>query len=69
MTISIREKAKANGLVKQALERASVTVPEYLNLDASKMSGQLVVNPHADQIPLPLVVNVAVVCEFLAYTT
>lgn len=69
MTISIREKAKSNGFVKQALERASVAVPEYLTLDTQKMSGQLVVNPHADQIPLPLVVNVAVVCEFLAYTT
>jgi small subunit ribosomal protein S4 len=69
MTISIREKSKNNGLVKQALERAAVTVPEYLSLDAPKMSGQLVVLPHGDQIPLPLVVNVAVVCEFLAYTT
>jgi small subunit ribosomal protein S4 len=69
MTISIHEKAKSNGLVKQALERAAVTVPEYLSLDAPKMSGQLVILPHADQIPLPLVVNVAVVCEFLAYTT
>ena len=69
MTISIREKSKNNGLVKQALERAAVTVPEYLSLDAPNMSGQLVVLPHGDQIPLPLVVNVAVVCEFLAYTT
>lgn len=69
MTISLHESAKSNGLVKQALERAAVTVPEYLSLDAPKMSGQLLVLPHADQIPLPLVVNVAVVCEFLAYTT
>ncbi len=69
MTISLHEKSKTNGHVKQSLERSAVTVPEYLSLDPVKMSGQLLVLPHLDQIPLPLVVNVAVVCEFLAYTT
>jgi small subunit ribosomal protein S4 len=69
MTISLHEQTRSNPLVKQALERAAVTVPEYLSLDAPKFSGQLVVMPHIDQIPFPLVVNVAVVCEFLAYTT
>lgn len=69
MTISVHEKSKTNPHIKQSIERSSVTVPEYLTLDEAKMSGEYVVLPHADQIPLPLVVNVAVVCEFLAYTT
>ena len=69
MKISIKEKSKSNLLMKQALERASVEVPEYLQLDASKIVGELLVVPHSDQIPLPLVVNIPIVCEFLAYTT
>lgn len=69
MTISIHEKAKANVHIKQSLERSSIDVPEYLSLDAPKLTGQLVATPHLDQIPLPIPVNVAVVCEFLAHTT
>ena len=69
MTVSIREKSKNNPLVKQSLERTAVEVPTYLSLDATKMSGQLLASPHLDQIPLPLPVNVAVVCEFLAHST
>jgi len=67
--ISIAEKGKNNNLIKEALERSSVSVPEYLSLDGPGMNGKLLVYPHMDQIPLPIPVNVAVVCEFLAYTT
>jgi small subunit ribosomal protein S4 len=69
MTLSIHEKAKNNPLVKQSLERAAVEVPSYLSFDAAKLSGQLLSQPHLDQIPLPLPVNIAVVCEFLAHST
>jgi small subunit ribosomal protein S4 len=69
MTISIAEKSKQNGLIKEALERSSVNVPEYLSLDGPSMSGKLLVSPHMDQIPFPIPVNVAVVCEFLSFTT
>lgn len=69
MVISISEKGKKNALIKEALERSSVDVPEYLSLDGPGMNGKLLVKPHMDQIPLPIPVNVAVVCEFLAYTT
>ena len=67
--ISVSEKGKNNQFIKEALERSSVDVPEYLSLDGPGMNGKLLVKPHMDQIPLPLPVNVAVVCEFLAYTT
>jgi len=67
--ISVSEKGKNNQFIKEALERTSVDVPEYLSLDGPGMNGKLLVKPHMDQIPLPIPVNVAVVCEFLAYTT
>ena len=69
MVVSVSEKGKANNLIKEALERSSVDVPEYLSLDGPGMNGKLLVKPHSDQIPLPIPVNIAVVCEFLAYTT
>ena len=67
--ISVSEKGKNNAFIKEALERSAVDVPEYLSLDGPGMNGKLLVRPHMDQIPLPIPVNVAVVCEFLAYTT
>ena len=69
MTVAIANKAQANALIKQSLDRSAIDVPEYLSLDAPKMMGTLVSLPHMDQIPLPVPLNVAVVCEFLAYTT
>ena len=69
MVISIAEKGKKNGLIKEALERSSVNVPEYLSLDGPGMNGKLLVLPQLDQIPFPIPVNVAVVCEFLSFTT
>ncbi len=68
MIISLKEKAKNNNFIKQSLERASMNVPEYLSLNAPKMSGEMLSSPHLDQIPLPIPVNVAVVCEYLAHS-
>lgn len=69
MTISIREKSKNNPLVKQALDRSAIDVPEYLSLNGPDMSGEMLAYPHMDQVPHPIPVNIAVVCEFLAHTT
>ena len=68
MVISIKEKAKKMIIVKEAQESAR-EMPEYLTLESDKSSGSLGSIPLFDQIPLPLVVDVALVCEFLAHTT
>lgn len=68
MEISIKPKSQQMPLVKQAVESSQVAVPEYLSLDAAKLSGQLMVAPGIDQIPLALPINIPMVCEFLAYT-
>lgn len=69
MKITVKEKSKNLKLIKQGLERTAISVPEYLQLDIQKMSGEMLARPHVDQVPLPLVVNIALVCEFLAHTT
>ncbi|NGX28631.1 MAG: 30S ribosomal protein S4 [Candidatus Anoxychlamydiales bacterium] len=68
MVISIKEKAKKMIIVKEAQESAR-EMPEYLTLESDKSTGSLGSIPLFDQIPLPLVVDVALVCEFLAHTT
>ncbi|MFT4553090.1 MAG: small subunit ribosomal protein S4 [Chlamydiales bacterium] len=69
MVISIREKTRNNTLIKTSLGNAVQKVPEYLTLDADNFSGQLMASPTPELIPLPLEINIPVVCEFLAHTS
>lgn len=67
MEISIKPKSQGMPLIKQSLESTIHATPEYFSMDPTKFSGQLLVAPGIDQIPLPLPVNIPMVCEFLAY--
>ena len=55
-------------VVKDAAANTSREVPEYLSRDEKKLSGQLLSIPQVEQIVLPLPINIALVCEFLAHT-
>ncbi|MBI2742650.1 MAG: 30S ribosomal protein S4 [Chlamydiales bacterium] len=68
MVISVKPKSQQLALVKQAMESGANSVPEYLSVDPTKFSGELLVVPGSDQVPLPLPINIPMVCEFLAYT-
>lgn len=68
MKISIKEKTKKMKIVKEAQESAR-ELPEYLSLSNDKCEGCLESIPLIEQIPLPLVVNIPLVCEFLAHTS
>ncbi len=68
MIVSVRPKSQETPIIKSAQENGSRDVPEYLSLEAGKFSGQLLVEPHLDQIPFPLPINIAMVAEFLAHT-
>lgn len=65
--ISIKESSKEMPLLKE-LQGATGDLPEYLSRDLTKMKGKLEVSPMMDQIPLPLPINIPLVCEFLAHT-
>jgi ribosomal protein S4 len=67
MTISVKEKSHNIKGLKAAIENTSRTLPEYLSLDEKKFSGKLLSTPGAEQITLPLPINIALVCEFLAH--
>jgi small subunit ribosomal protein S4 len=68
MTISLKSKSHQMPVVKHSVESAANSVPEYLQLDPAKFSGQLLTSPQLDQIPHPLPINVPLICEFLAHT-
>jgi small subunit ribosomal protein S4 len=69
MTVSIKPKSQQMPVIKHSLESAAQGVPEYLNLDAAKFSGQLLVSPAIDQVPFPLPINIPLICEFLAHSS
>ena len=67
MTISLKPKAQNLEAVKHATANVSREVPEYLTVEEGKFSGKLLIKPELDQIPIPLPVNVPLVCDFLAH--
>lgn len=69
MVISVREKSRNNEVTKNAMNSPMRSVPEYLSLSQDTFSGQLLALPAAEQMPWPLEVNLAGVCDFLAHTT
>jgi len=68
MMISIKEKSRKMKAINEALETAR-DVPEYLTLEKSNYSGQLVSMPTPEQLPWPIEINLPEVCDFLAHTT
>jgi len=68
MTISLKEKSKKVKIIREAQESGR-ELPDYMTLSEDKCSGVLDSIPLIEQIPLPLLVNVPLVCEFIAHTT
>jgi small subunit ribosomal protein S4 len=66
MAISVKPASQEMKMIKWAREDMHREVPEYLSLEEN--TGKLLSLPHPDQVPLPLPVNIPLVCEFLAHT-
>lgn len=69
MIISVKEKSRKMKCINASLDSSLKSVPEYLTLDRDNLSGQLLVNPVHEQMPWPIEINLAVICDFLAHTT
>jgi small subunit ribosomal protein S4 len=69
MKISLSEKAARTKVVIRSLENKSRSVPEYLTLESEKCTGELIAIPDVEQMPWPIEVNLAEICDFLAHTT
>lgn len=68
MVVSLKAQSRQMKSVQMAQENIHRELPEYLSLDPDKSSGTLTVSPQMDQVPLPLPVNIPLVCEFLSHT-
>lgn len=69
MVVSLKPASREMKAVKIAQEATNREIPEYLSLNEDKCSGSLVTTPQMDQIPLPLPINIPLVCEFLSHST
>jgi small subunit ribosomal protein S4 len=63
----LKPKSRELPLVKSAQEQTGREVPEYLSLSEPGSEGALLSLPNMDQIPLPLPINIPLVCEFIAH--
>lgn len=68
MVVSVKEKSKTVKAINEALDSSIRSVPEYLVQDRGAHSGQLMTKPGIDQMPWPIEINIAEICDFLAHT-
>ncbi|HAB98972.1 MAG TPA: 30S ribosomal protein S4 [Parachlamydiales bacterium] len=69
MLVSVKPASRQIKAIQISQEYANRDIPEYFSLEEDKFSGKLVSVPHMDQIPLPLPVNIPLVCEFLSHSS
>lgn len=69
MVISVKEKSRKMKSVNDAIESPARTIPDYLSFDKEKYSGQLTLKPLQEQMPWPIELQLADICDFLAHTT
>jgi small subunit ribosomal protein S4 len=69
MVISIKEKSRKVKAINEALDSPSRSVPDYLSQERDNFSGKLLAAPLPEQMPWPLELNLAEICDFLAHTS
>jgi small subunit ribosomal protein S4 len=69
MVVSIKPASRQMKSILQAQENINREIPEYLSIEGDKFEGKLLASPSMEQIPLPLPVNIPLVCEFLSHTS
>ncbi len=69
MLVSVKPASRQIKAIQIAQEYASREIPDYLTLEEDKFSGRLGSLPQMDQVPIPLPVNIPLVCEFLSHAS
>lgn len=65
--ISIKEKSRKMKAINEALDGTSRSVPEYMSLERTNFSGQLMAMPVPEQMPWPIELKLPEICDFLAH--
>ncbi|HSX25889.1 MAG TPA: 30S ribosomal protein S4 [Chlamydiales bacterium] len=69
MVVSIRPSSRQMKAILRAQENINREIPEYYSLEGDNFSGRLISSPALDQVPLPLPINIPLVCEFISHTS
>ncbi|WP_424927102.1 30S ribosomal protein S4 [Amaricoccus tamworthensis] len=64
--VQVREKSRQLAIVMEATASAERDLPEYLNVDHSKMTAELVRTPALSDVPYPVMMEPNLVVEFYA---
>lgn len=68
MVVSVKPASRQMKAIQAAQENLHREVPGYMMVEEDKFSGRLESIPQLDQVPLPIPINIPLVCEFLAHT-
>lgn len=69
MIVSIKPSSRQMKAIQMAQEYTARDIPEYISLGEDKNSGSLISAPQVDQVPMPLPINIPLVCEFISHTS
>ncbi len=68
MEIAVRDKSKQNKMVVDSVKGGRNAVPGYLQLNENALTGKLLTLPSMGEIPLPIEINIPMVCDFIAHS-
>lgn len=68
MVISVKEGSRTMKAIVESIDNSSQKVPEYMSLEATNFSGQLLAMPMISQLPFPLEINFPEICDFLEHS-
>lgn len=69
MIISVKEKSRKMPLIVNSQDSSRSNIPDYLSVDKDNFAGKLLQIPMPEQMPWPIELNLAEICDFLAHTT
>ncbi|PIS02023.1 MAG: 30S ribosomal protein S4 [Chlamydiae bacterium CG10_big_fil_rev_8_21_14_0_10_42_34] len=69
MVVSVRPASRQMKPILASQESINREIPEYMVLESDKFAGTLLASPQMDQVPLPIPINIPLVCEFISHTT
>jgi small subunit ribosomal protein S4 len=69
MIVSVKPASRQMKAIIMAQEQISRELPSYMQLESDKFSGQVLASPQLDQVPIPLPINIPLVCEFISHTS
>jgi small subunit ribosomal protein S4 len=64
--IEVRQKSKQMGLIQEAIQLTERDVPDYIEVDHSKLVATFVRQPALADVPYPVIMQPSLVVEFYA---